>query len=71
VNITIEVIRENEDGSADAMVKFDKEGLGFLVQEGVVSVLKQYIQQQKKEKQNGKRTVGKSKQGKRTGVQGT
>jgi hypothetical protein len=64
VNITIEVIRENEDGSADAMVKFDKEGLGFLVQEGVVSVLKQYIQQQKKEKQNGKRIVGKSKQSK-------
>jgi hypothetical protein len=64
VNITIEVIRENEDGSADAMVKFDKEGLGFLVQEGVVSVLKQYIQQQKEEKQNGKRIVGKSKQGK-------
>lgn len=64
MNITIEVIRENEDGSADAIVKFDKEGLGFLVQEGVVSVLKQYIQQQKKEKQNGKRIVGKSKQGK-------
>lgn len=64
MNITIEVIRENEDGSADAMVKFDKEGLGFLVQEGVVSVLKQYIQQQKEEKQNGKRIVGKSKQGK-------
>jgi hypothetical protein len=64
VNITVEVIKENEDGSADAIVKFDKEGLGFLVQEGVISVLKQYIQQQKKEKQNGKRIVGKSKQGK-------
>ncbi len=64
MNITVEVIKENEDGSADAIVKFDKEGLGFLVQEGVISVLKQYIQQQKKEKQNGKRIVGKSKQGK-------
>jgi hypothetical protein len=64
VNITVEVIKENEDGSADAIVKFDKEGLGFLVQEGVISVLKQYIQQQKKEKQNGKRIVGKSKQSK-------
>lgn len=64
MNITVEVIKENEDGSADAIVKFDKEGLGFLVQEGVISVLKQYIQQQKKEKQNGKRIVGKSKQSK-------
>jgi hypothetical protein len=64
VNITVEVIKEHEDGSADAIVKFDKEGLGFLVQEGILSILKQYIQQQKKEKQNGKRIVGKSKQGK-------
>lgn len=64
MNITVEVIKEHEDGSADAIVKFDKEGLGFLVQEGILSILKQYIQQQKKEKQNGKRIVGKSKQGK-------
>jgi hypothetical protein len=49
VNIRIEVIKENEDGSADAEVNFDKEGLEFLVQEGVLSILKQYVKQQKKE----------------------
>jgi len=64
MNITVEVIKEHEDGSADAIVRFDKEGLGFLVQEGILSILKQYIEQQKKEKQNGRRTVGKSKQSK-------
>ena len=63
MDITIKVIRENEDGSADALVNFDKEGLEFLVQEGTISILKQYIEQQKKEKKRG-RTVGKSKQSK-------
>lgn len=61
MEITVKVIKENKDGSADALVNFDKEGLEFLVQEGVLSILKQYIEQQKKEKQNGRRTVGKSK----------
>ena len=64
MEITVKVINENKDGSADALVNFDKEGLEFLVQEGVLSILKQYIEQQKKEKQNAKRTVGKSKQSK-------
>jgi hypothetical protein len=64
MEITVKVIKENKDGSADALVNFDKEGLEFLVQEGVLSILKQYIEQQKKEKQNGRRTVGKSKSSK-------
>ena len=63
MNITLKVIKENKDGSADAVVNFDKEGLEFLIQEGVISVLKQYIEQQKKEKKRG-RTVGKIKQSK-------
>ena len=63
VNITLKVIKENKDGSADAVVNFDKEGLEFLVQEGILSILKQYIEQQKKEKKR-ERTVGKSKQSK-------
>ena len=45
MNITIKTIKENKDGSADAIVNFDKEGLEFLVQEGVLSILKQYIEQ--------------------------
>jgi hypothetical protein len=63
VNITLKVIKENKDGSADAVVNFDKEGLEFLIQEGILSILKQYIEQQKKEKKR-ERTVGKSKQSK-------
>jgi hypothetical protein len=47
MNIKITTIKENKDGSADAMVKFDKEGLEFLVQEGVISILKQYVEQNK------------------------
>jgi len=49
MEIKVEVVRENEDGSADALVRFDKEGLGFLIQEGVLAILKQYIEQCKKE----------------------
>ena len=40
---------ENPDGSVDCVVNFDAEGLGFLVQEGVIAILKQYIEQCKKE----------------------
>lgn len=45
MNITLKIIKENKDGSANAMVDFDKEGLEFLVQEGLLSVLEQYIAQ--------------------------
>jgi len=50
MNIQIEVVKENEDGSADAMVHFDKEGLAVLVEAGVLSILKQYIDQKKESK---------------------
>ena len=47
MNITIKTVKEHKDGSVDAVVKFDKEGLEFLVQEGVISIMKQYIEQNK------------------------
>ena len=50
MNIQLEIIKEHEDGSADALVHFDKEGLGLLVQEGVLSILLKYIEQEKKGK---------------------
>ena len=50
MNIQIEVVKENKDGSADAMVHFDKEGLAVLVEAGVLSILKQYIDQKKETK---------------------
>ncbi len=47
MNITLKIIKENKDGSANAMVDFDKEGLEFLVQEGLLSILEKYIEQNK------------------------
>jgi len=54
MKLVIEVVKENEDGSADAMVHFDKEALEMLVEEGVISILRKYIAQQKKEKKEKK-----------------
>jgi len=48
MNIQIEIVKEHEDGSADALVHFDAEGLGILVEAGILSILRQYIDQQKK-----------------------
>lgn len=39
MNISVDIINENEDGSANANVKFDKEGLEVLVQWGLISLL--------------------------------
>jgi hypothetical protein len=47
---------ENPDGSVDCLVNFDAEGLGFLVQEGVIAILKQYIEQCKKEAKRKRKT---------------
>lgn len=54
MNITLKIIKENKDGSANALVDFDKEGLEFLVQEGLLSVLEQYIAQNKNAKEGMK-----------------
>jgi len=48
VDIKIEIVKEYEDGSADALVHFDAEGLGILVESGILSILRQYIEQEKK-----------------------
>lgn len=54
MNIQIEIVKENEDGSADALVHFDKEGLGILVEEGILSILRKYIKQQKNDSKRKK-----------------
>lgn len=54
MNITVKVIKENKDGSANATVDFDKEGLEFLVQEGLLSVIQQYIDQNENAKEGAK-----------------
>lgn len=47
MDIIVRVVKENKDGSADALVRFDKEGLEFLVQEGLLAILKQFIESNK------------------------
>ena len=51
MNIKVQIIKENEDGSANAQVDFDKEGLEFLVQEGLISLIKQVIEQNENAKE--------------------
>ena len=47
MKLTVEIIKENKDGSAVAKVDFDKEGLELLVQEGMLALINQFIQQNK------------------------
>jgi len=39
LGISVQIIKENKDGSAEAQVKFSKEGLETLVQWGIVAML--------------------------------
>lgn len=42
MNIRVEEVTENLDGSANAVIYFDNEGLKFLIQYGVLSILTEY-----------------------------
>jgi hypothetical protein len=52
---------ENPDGSADCLIRFDAEGLGFLIQEGTLAILKQYVKQCKKESKNKRKKKNEAK----------
>ena len=47
MEISVKIIKENKDGSADAEVKFDKEGLEVLVQWGIVAMLTKAVDEYK------------------------
>ena len=47
MKIEVKIIKENADGSANAQVDFDKEGLETLVQWGLVSLLTKAIDEYK------------------------
>jgi hypothetical protein len=47
MEISVKIIKENKDGSANAEVKFDKEGLEVLVQWGIVAMLTKAIDEYK------------------------
>ena len=48
MQIQLQIIKEHEDGSADALVHFDAEGLGILVEAGIIDILRRYVEQNKK-----------------------
>jgi hypothetical protein len=54
MDLGLTITKEHEDGSADAMVRFDKEMLEVLVQEGVLRILEKYIEQEKNAKEGVK-----------------
>jgi hypothetical protein len=43
MEISVKIVKENKDGSADAIVRFDKKGLETLVQWGLVGLLTKAI----------------------------
>jgi hypothetical protein len=45
--ISVEIIKENKDGSANAQIKFNKQGLETLVQWGMVALLTAAIDEYK------------------------
>jgi hypothetical protein len=47
LGISVKIIKENRDGSADAQVTFTKEGLETLVQWGIVAMLTAAIDEYK------------------------
>lgn len=47
MKIQVKILNENPDGSANAQVDFDKEGLEVLVQWGLVALLTKAIDQYK------------------------
>lgn len=49
MKIEIDCIRKNEDGSADVIVHTDEEGTQFLVERGLLGVLREAIHQKESE----------------------
>jgi hypothetical protein len=49
MNITVRMVRENEDGSADCEVRVDADGMALLLQYGLKSVLREAIDNAKRE----------------------
>lgn len=47
MKIQVKILKENKDGSANAEVTFDKQGLEVLVQWGMVALLTQAIDEYK------------------------
>jgi len=51
MDLGLTITKEHKDGSADAMVRFDKEMMEVLIQEGLLRILEKYIDQEKNAKE--------------------
>lgn len=47
MDISVKITKENKDGSANAIVRFDKEGLECLVQWGLIAMLTKALDEYK------------------------
>jgi hypothetical protein len=54
MDLSLKVTKEHADGSADAIVRFDKEMMEVLIQEGLLRILEKYIDQEKNAKEGVK-----------------
>jgi hypothetical protein len=50
MDIKLKITRKNEDGSADAVVDYDDEGLVVIIQYGVTAIIKEALEQEKQMK---------------------
>lgn len=57
MKITIEEVKENEDGSADAVINFDNEGLKYLIQYAVLDILTKWVEQRPIEQPQSEKKV--------------
>ena len=54
MEILVKTIRENEDGSGDVELELDQEAKMLLIGEGFISIIKEWIEQQKNANQKTK-----------------
>ena len=59
LGISVKIIKENKDGSADAQVTFSKEGLETLVQWGIVALLTAAVDEYRVRPDEGSKVVAK------------
>ena len=57
MKIEVKIIKENADGSANAQVDFDKQGLETLVQWGLVALLTKAVDEYKVRPDKVKKTI--------------
>ena len=66
MKIDVKILNENKDGSANAQVDFDKEGLETLVQWGLVAILTQAVNEYKVRPDEVKKPPARMKSGRRS-----